>query len=206
MASSAYRARRDSLPPLPANLAALQIQGRWAQTTQHQAFLLFDEQNGNDRIICFCSEEDLQQMCDSDVLYMDGTFNTAPRMFAQLYTIHGFLQGKQMPLAYAMPYLQVNFIIQYMCDFHVPPVEAWLLYLITFFFKKKKCWIPNLEFETYFPTFTEMFLKVFLRDFDDIKTGIQNNNIDLKDNAPQGQILVRKSNKLKILIYGSTDP
>ena len=102
MASSAYRARRDSLPPLPANLAALQIQGRWAQTTQHQAFLLFDEQNGNDRIICFCSEEDLQQMCDSDVLYMDGTFSTAPRMFAQLYTIHGFLQGKQMPLAYAL--------------------------------------------------------------------------------------------------------
>ena len=35
----------------------------------------------------------------SDTLYMDGTFKSAPRIFSQLYSIHGVSYGRIIPLA-----------------------------------------------------------------------------------------------------------
>lgn len=104
MASSAYRARKKALPALPANLGALNIQGVWAQTVTNRQFLLFDHQvpGGGDRVVCFCSADDLVTLCRSDSVYMDGTFRTAPHLFVQLFTLHGFVGEKQVPLVYAL--------------------------------------------------------------------------------------------------------
>ncbi|XP_072166773.1 uncharacterized protein [Diadema setosum] len=104
LASSAYRSRKKHLPPLPRELADLQLVAPWSQTATGDQFVLFDQTlpDNRNRIICFCSEEDLHQLCATNTLYMDGTFGMAPPLFMQLYTIHGFVHGKQLPLVYAL--------------------------------------------------------------------------------------------------------
>jgi hypothetical protein len=41
-------------------------------------------------------------MCSTDTLYSDGTFYSVPKIFFQLYTIHGFYKGEMMPFIYAL--------------------------------------------------------------------------------------------------------
>ncbi|XP_041474641.1 uncharacterized protein LOC121423350 [Lytechinus variegatus] len=107
MSSSAYRNRRKALPPLPMHIDDLVIRDQWSETTTDERFLLFDNTHprvggGTFRIICFCAGADLRLLCDTDELFMDGTFSVAPRHFMQIYTIHGFVNGKQLPLVYAL--------------------------------------------------------------------------------------------------------
>ncbi|XP_018497352.1 uncharacterized protein LOC108865132 [Galendromus occidentalis] len=53
-------------------------------------FLQYDNgpQAENDRVIIFASDRGLQILASSDIWYMDGTFEVAPRLFYQLYTIN----------------------------------------------------------------------------------------------------------------------
>ena len=44
----------------------------------------------------FSSEEQLKVLLQSDVLFADGTFKVAPKLFEQLYVIHGFQNGEGM--------------------------------------------------------------------------------------------------------------
>ena len=112
MASSAYRARKRNLPRLPQDIHEFVIENEWAETLDGQQFLLFDDRLENGRIGCFCAQEDLQMMCRVDELYIDGTFSCAPRLFSQLYTIHGFFEEKQVPLRYADPAHVTRYITQ----------------------------------------------------------------------------------------------
>ncbi|XP_071040757.1 uncharacterized protein [Parasteatoda tepidariorum] len=41
-------------------------------------------------------------MSQSPRLFMDGTFKTVPKLFAQLYTIHGCIMGRYYPFAYCL--------------------------------------------------------------------------------------------------------
>ncbi|XP_054715332.1 uncharacterized protein LOC129224808 [Uloborus diversus] len=50
----------------------------------------------------FCSEEDLEKLCQSDSIHMDGTFKIVPKLFSQLYTIHGSYLRKIFPLAFCL--------------------------------------------------------------------------------------------------------
>jgi hypothetical protein len=44
----------------------------------------------------------LRLITDADILYMDGTFSTCPRIFYQLFTINIIVDGKQVPALYAL--------------------------------------------------------------------------------------------------------
>ncbi|XP_072175117.1 uncharacterized protein [Diadema setosum] len=102
VAISAYRARKRNLPRLPQDINDFVIENEWAETLDGQDFLLFDDRLENGRIVCFCAQADLRMMCRIDELYLDGTFSCAPRLFSQLYTIHGFFEEKQLPLCYVL--------------------------------------------------------------------------------------------------------
>ncbi len=41
-------------------------------------------------------------MCSTDNLYSDGTSYSVPRIFLQLYTIHGFYKGETVSFIYAL--------------------------------------------------------------------------------------------------------
>ncbi|XP_054709080.1 uncharacterized protein LOC129218781 [Uloborus diversus] len=52
-------------------------------------------------IHAFCSLESLEILCSSEKIFLDGTFKLAPKLFCQLYTLHGSFKGKIFPLVYS---------------------------------------------------------------------------------------------------------
>jgi hypothetical protein len=95
-----YRERHATLPPLPRNLAAITIPQTYAQTTTGQAFLL--AQGANNEFLSFATQENLRIMCSKYDIYMDGTFDTAPSLYSQLYTVHVFVGQRMVPVVYIL--------------------------------------------------------------------------------------------------------
>lgn len=61
------------------------------KTKSGEPFLIYDHHKiiAKQRIIIFASSKALEFLSKATVWYMDGTFQAAPRLFYQLYTIHG---------------------------------------------------------------------------------------------------------------------
>ena len=63
--------------------------------------LLHDDSDSN-KILIFGMQENLLKLSELNTIYMyvDGTFSTCPSLFHQLFTINGFVDGKQFPQVY----------------------------------------------------------------------------------------------------------
>ena len=96
------RQRRQFIPETPKSLDDLTIPDDWQTTTHGTQFLLCDVQLESDRLIIFCTDGNLRQLCRSHVWYGDGTFSVAPKHFYQLYTVHWVVMGQLLPLAYCL--------------------------------------------------------------------------------------------------------
>ena len=93
------RQRAHVRPPVPESLAEISLTGNWAKTRDGRDSLLIDH-GSTDRIRGFSTDENMQLLCGSAAIYMDGTFRVVPSLFAQLYTLHAFYKGQMMPLVY----------------------------------------------------------------------------------------------------------
>lgn len=76
--------------PTPAHLGELTIPAEFTTTLEQdpQPFLLYD--NGPEaanRLIAFATEENIRLLANADTFFMDGTFDTAPPLFKQIFTI-----------------------------------------------------------------------------------------------------------------------
>lgn len=72
-----------------------------------EAFLLADYNDGDIRLIVFCSDNGRHHMKQLKIFFGDGTFKVCPLPFYQLYTIHGDLGSTDdstniVPLIYAI--------------------------------------------------------------------------------------------------------
>ena len=80
--------RRKDIPKLPENLPAIKIdEDRYRLTSYNKRFLLFDT---NDRIITHVSSTQLEILSKASRWHLDGTFKSAPTLFYQNHTIHGW--------------------------------------------------------------------------------------------------------------------
>lgn len=70
----------------------------WDKTLQNDHFLLHQ----CDRMIIFASDLNLQTLSTSEKIFMDGTFKSAPRIYDQLYTLHGLYKDHIVPLVYCL--------------------------------------------------------------------------------------------------------
>ncbi len=89
------------IPAEPDSRENLDLSSIFLTTINNQNFLLADDRLG-DRIIVFGSPDFFRKMCSTDTLYSDGTFYSVPKIFLQLYTIHGFYKGEMMPFIFAL--------------------------------------------------------------------------------------------------------
>lgn len=80
-----HRTRRSKMPPVPTSIAEINLEDQWSLTLGGQQFLLSQE----GEIIIFATETNLRMLAQTSIVFMDGTFKSAPRLFAQLFTIHG---------------------------------------------------------------------------------------------------------------------
>ena len=80
--SQLYRQRRYLIPQTPAAARNIRFRDEWCATTTGGYFILIDDitEDGS-RIIVFGTLANLQRLCSSSVVSMDGTFKVCPRLF-----------------------------------------------------------------------------------------------------------------------------
>lgn len=57
---------------------------------------------GEDRILIFASDEQVDILQDAEEFLVDGTFKVVPEIFYQLFIIHGVFRDHVIPLVYAL--------------------------------------------------------------------------------------------------------
>lgn len=72
------------------------------KTESGKLFLLYD--NGveakEDRMIAYATQENIEKLGEATTWLCDGTFSTCPRLFKQLWVLHGQFEDKAIPLVY----------------------------------------------------------------------------------------------------------
>ncbi|CAB4425219.1 unnamed protein product [Rhizophagus irregularis] len=99
------RVRRAELPPQPQNIGELNVPNPLCLTLNGDPFLVKDLMVGTDRILLFTTQMNIQRLSQAQFWLMDGTFQTVPTIFCQLYTIHapvGSTNSRILPLIYAL--------------------------------------------------------------------------------------------------------
>jgi len=99
------RVRRENTPSQPQSLEDLTIPDSLRTTIGGELFLIKDSTINDEKLLLFCTKNNVQRLSHARYLIMDGTFWTVPTIFRQLYTIHAPVGGdnfRVLPLAYAL--------------------------------------------------------------------------------------------------------
>ena len=84
-------------------------------------FLLYDDEDGDNRMLIYATDENLNMLQMSETWFADGTFKVVPQLFFQLYTVHALRNGYLIPCAYGLlPNKQENtyrHFFQQLCNF-----------------------------------------------------------------------------------------
>ncbi|CAM4850845.1 unnamed protein product [Rotaria magnacalcarata] len=72
------------------------------KTARKDHFLRCDTGPGDDRILIFASDEQVDVLQDTEEFLVDGAFKVVPDIFYQLYIIHGVFRDHAIPLIYAL--------------------------------------------------------------------------------------------------------
>ena len=70
------------------------------KTDLNEQFLLINDPNCH--IIIFSCGTNLKVLCESEIIYMDGTFEYCPKLFTQLFSLHGLCNDHYIPLLFAL--------------------------------------------------------------------------------------------------------
>lgn len=95
-----HNARYSKLPKLPTSLTQIHetLKNMEFKTIKGEDFLLVN--NNETNILGFSTVRNLQALCSLNTIFVDGTFKSCPKLFYQLFTIHGVLNNNYIPLVY----------------------------------------------------------------------------------------------------------
>jgi hypothetical protein len=119
--TSLYRTKNENYPGLPRSINEFVLEGipyynkndlmpfnksflflgKWRMSLNNQDFIIID--HFNPRFITFGTAQSLQDLCEAEHVFMDGTFKSAPSPFSQLYTIHieSTVSNSTVPVLYS---------------------------------------------------------------------------------------------------------
>ncbi|XP_003382059.1 conserved hypothetical protein [Trichinella spiralis] len=95
-----YRHRAKRFPSLPNHRRDLQIPVALRTTKAGDDFLLW--QSASRHILVFATGYNIGLLAASRTWGMDGTFKIVPQWCQQLFTLHAFVAGKQVPAVYCL--------------------------------------------------------------------------------------------------------
>jgi hypothetical protein len=81
------RVRRNIIPPIPTT-SDFDIPDFYRQTLDGQPFVCTDRFIRKKRTILFATDKQLETLFSSEWIFLDGTFDSCPSQFKQIYTIH----------------------------------------------------------------------------------------------------------------------
>jgi len=100
------RVRRTKTPPQPQSIEEINIPASLRVNLNGDPFLIKDHTIEQERILLFTSKENILHLSQASFWLMDGTFDTVPTIFCQLYTIHASVgtenNSRILPLVYAL--------------------------------------------------------------------------------------------------------
>ena len=93
--SGLYKLRRKRYPPIPTDQKFI-IPAVYQETYANSRFLIYDKRKSayGGRLLIFASDEQLQVLFHSEVLFEDGTFKVCPTLFEQFYVLHSLQNGE----------------------------------------------------------------------------------------------------------------
>ena len=68
------------------------------KTNTDEPFLMVNDHDNN--IIGFSTTSNLMVLCDTNTIYVDGTFKSCPKYFLQIFTIHALVNEMYVPLVF----------------------------------------------------------------------------------------------------------
>ena len=96
------RARTKLRPREPKTIDDVEeVDVRYVYDADGDHWLLGDNK-GRNRVLVFCTKENLRRLTQSSYLIMDGTFKVVPDVFSQLYVIHAYVHGIWAPQVFAL--------------------------------------------------------------------------------------------------------
>lgn len=95
------RQQSNPIPADPAKGEDFEIPEEFKVTAKGEEFLAYDLR-GNKRLLLFTTEKNLKKLNESSTWNGDGTFECVSKSFTQLYTIHGEVNSKVVPLVYVL--------------------------------------------------------------------------------------------------------
>ena len=98
---NSHKINSQRLPPMPQTHAEVTLAGDWAYTLGGEPFILAEE-GADDKIILLGTQSNLHHLAEAECLYMDGTFQTCPRLFYQIFSIHIVKYGQTFPMVYGL--------------------------------------------------------------------------------------------------------
>lgn len=101
VAKGVYNARRTILPRKPKSREETHDFLRGCRQSSETEIAVL-ENSAEKGVVVFSCTRNLIALCDSDALYVDGTFKCSPKFFTQLFTVHGMLNGYYVPLVFAL--------------------------------------------------------------------------------------------------------
>lgn len=103
MLRNVNRYQSSSRPTIPSQLSLLEIVDPYNKTAGGEPFILYDSGiEDENRIVILATEGNIQKLCSSRSVWCDATFKCSPRLFNQLYTMHGLVFGHVFPLLFAL--------------------------------------------------------------------------------------------------------
>ena len=99
-----YKQRHFLIPKTAKDANDIILNGEWSQTESGEHFILMDDKSDVSRIIVFGTDDSLRQLCASDIVSMDGTFNVCIRVFYQLYVINSHICMELFYQSYCVSY------------------------------------------------------------------------------------------------------
>ena len=95
--SGLHKLRRKTAPPLPQDQKFV-VSASYRETYSKENFLIYDKRKSayGGRLMIFASDQQLNVLYNSSVLFADGTFKVTPTLFEQLYVLHGMQDGEGM--------------------------------------------------------------------------------------------------------------
>jgi hypothetical protein len=96
--------RGKNMPSQPQSLQDINVPINLRATISGNQFLAKELEIGDEKIMIFCTESNLQHLQEADYWIMDGTFKTVPTLFLQMYTIHALVGGEDNACVFPMVY------------------------------------------------------------------------------------------------------
>lgn len=105
--SRSLRRVRATANPVPMNPTSrdFDIPAEYTTLDGGEKFLFFDSRDHGvttHRTLIYATEENLSTLETCETWFADGTFDCAPKVFSQLYTIHGEVNRQALPLVYIL--------------------------------------------------------------------------------------------------------